>query len=96
MRTLRFNSLLTKFAFNYDMPNYRRLRTPGALIFFTVNLAERGSDLLVREIERLRIAFRNEAKSHPFTIHDIVVLPNHLHAIWSLPGNDWIVSREVV
>ena len=40
------------------MPNYLRPDVPGATIFFTVALAERGSDLLVREIGRLRDAVR--------------------------------------
>ena len=36
------------------MPDYRRNRVPGGTYFFTVNLANRRSDLLVREIETLR------------------------------------------
>ncbi len=35
------------------MPNYRRARVPGATYFFTINLRDRSSDLLVREIERV-------------------------------------------
>ena len=40
------------------MSNYRRPRAPGATIFFTVALAGRGADLLVREIGLLREAVR--------------------------------------
>ena len=36
------------------MSAYLRPRVPGASVFFTVALAERGSDLLVREVARLR------------------------------------------
>ena len=36
------------------MPNYRRNIVPGGSFFFTVNLLERRSDLLVRHIGRLR------------------------------------------
>jgi putative transposase len=35
------------------MSRYLRPRAPGATVFFTVALAERGSDLLVREVGRL-------------------------------------------
>jgi putative transposase len=38
------------------MSRYLRPRIPGASVFFTVALAERGSDVLVREIAALRAA----------------------------------------
>jgi putative transposase len=37
------------------MPHYRRLNISGGTFFFTVTLADRSSDLLVRHIDRLRI-----------------------------------------
>ncbi len=70
------------------MPNYRRPRISGSAIFFTVNLSRRGSNLLVRDVERLRSAFRAEMQANPFWIHAIVVLPDHLHAVWTLPDDD--------
>ena len=70
------------------MTNYRRSRVAGASYFFTVNLAERSQSLLVEHIASLRTAFRRVHRSHPFTTDAIVVLPDHLHAIWSLPADD--------
>src|SRR5689334_5438082 len=70
------------------MTNYRRNFLPGASYFFTVNLADRRLRLLTEHISALRSAFRETRASHPFTIDAIVVLPDHLHAIWTLPDDD--------
>jgi putative transposase len=51
-------------------------------------LAERRLHLLTDHIDLLRRAFRETQSRHPFTIEAIVVLPDHLHAIWSLPDGD--------
>lgn len=70
------------------MTNYRRNFLPGACYFFTVNLADRRSRLLTKNIGALRSAFREARARHPFTIDAIVVLPDHLHAVWTLPEED--------
>lgn len=70
------------------MPNYLRPKQNGATVFFTVTLAARGEDLLVREVERLREAVRATRRERPFAIEAWVVLPDHLHAVWTLPEND--------
>ncbi len=70
------------------MPNYIRPRVPGATVFFTVALAERGSDLLVREVARLREVVAMTRAERPFGIAAWVVLPDHLHAVWVLPEGD--------
>ena len=70
------------------MPNYIRPRIPGATIFFTVALRERGDDLLVREMDRLRDAVRKTRAERPFRIDAWVVLPDHLHAVWTLPAGE--------
>ncbi len=71
------------------MPNYRRALAPGASWFFTVNLLERrGNDLLVRHIDVLRTAVRSVHRLHPFTINAWVVLPEHMHCVWTLPPGD--------
>ena len=70
------------------MTNYRRNFVPGGSYFFTVNLADRRLRLLVEHIDLLRTAFRYVRARHPFTIEAIVVLPDHLHAIWTLPQDD--------
>ncbi|MDF0494401.1 hypothetical protein [Bradyrhizobium yuanmingense] len=36
-------------------------------------------------LEALRAAFRETSQRHPFKIGTIVVLPDHLHAVWTLP-----------
>lgn len=70
------------------MSEYRRLRVPGAAVFFTVCLAERGSSVLVDEVVRLRAAVRATMVERPFGIMAWVVLPDHLHAVWRLPEGD--------
>ncbi len=70
------------------MPNYRRARVPGASYFFTVNLADRASRLLIEHIELLRSAFRETRSELPFRIEAIVILPDHVHCIWTLPPGD--------
>jgi putative transposase len=67
---------------------YRRYDINGATYFFTVNLADRKSQLLTENIDALRTAFRKVQKTYPFEIVAMVVLPDHLHAIWHLPEND--------
>ena len=70
------------------MSTYLRPRIPGATVFFTVNLADRRSDLLTREIDALRRAVRKTCRERPFRIDAWVVLPDHMHCIWTLPPND--------
>jgi putative transposase len=70
------------------MTNYRRNFVPGASFFYTVNLADRRSRLLVECVGLLRSAFRDTRAKHPFKIEAIVILPDHLHAIWTLPQGD--------
>jgi putative transposase len=68
--------------------SYRRHFVAGGSYFFTVNLADRRLQLLTDYIEALRAAFRYTRRRHPFAIDAIVVLPDHLHAIWRLPEGD--------
>jgi putative transposase len=70
------------------MPNYRRAFVPGGRWFFTANLLDRRSGLLTAEIEALREATRWTQRRHPFRIDAFVVLPDHIHAIWTLPEGD--------
>lgn len=68
--------------------NYRRADVKGGTYFFTVNLANRKGSLLVDNIDILRNAISLVMERHPFTIDAIVVLPEHLHALWTLPEGD--------
>lgn len=70
------------------MSRYRRMRIEGGLFFFTVALADRSSDLLVREIDRLRWTYRSVRSKQPFETQAICILPDHIHALWSLPPGD--------
>ena len=70
------------------MPNYIRPRLSGATIFFTVCLADRGSSTLVEHIAALRAVVRITRRERPFHIDAWVVLPDHLHAVWTLPEGD--------
>ena len=70
------------------MPEYRRNRVPGAVYFFTVNLLDRRSDLLVKHIDALREAVRTVRGRKPFHIDAWIVLPDHIHCLWTLPEGD--------
>lgn len=67
---------------------YRRSDQAGGMFFFTVNLADRSSSLLTENIEILRQVMRKVKDDHPFDVVAMVVLPEHLHAIWMLPAGD--------
>ena len=70
------------------MPDYRRNRVPGGTFFFTVNLLDRRSNLLVARIDALREAVRQARARAPFHIDAWVVLPDHMHCLWTLPEGD--------
>ncbi|WNY80973.1 transposase [Cronobacter dublinensis] len=70
------------------MSRYRRLYIPGNTWFFTVNLRNRRSFLLCRYIHLLREQVAKVKQRYPFTIDAWVVLPEHIHCIWTLPEDD--------
>src|ERR1700730_3152988 len=70
------------------MSQYRRARDQGSVFFFTVVLAERPSNLLVDQVDRLRQVYRTIQRRRPFETIAICVLPDHLHALWALPDGD--------
>ncbi len=63
--------------------DFRRVRIQGASYFFTL-VTERRRPLLVDHIDCLRDALRQVQAKYPFTIDAIVILPDHLHTIWTL------------
>ena len=68
---------------------YRRARTPGGCYFFTVVTHQRRSLFSDPEqVALLRGAFRLVRARHPFRIDAIVLLPDHLHCLWTLPVGD--------
>lgn len=70
------------------MSNYIRNWVPGGTYFFTVALRDRRSALLTEYVDALRNAVRATRETYPFTIVAMVVLPEHLHCIWTLPPGD--------
>ena len=70
------------------MPDYRRLFIAGGTYFFTVNLLERKQRLLTDNIVELRSAIARTKRRHPFRVEALVILPDHLHAILTLPPGD--------
>ena len=81
-------SWLTKRCYRGGMSLYRRVYIPGGTYFFTVNLQDRSSTLLVDRIDDLRAAYGATLKEAPWTCHAMVVLPDHLHALWTMPTGD--------
>lgn len=70
------------------MADYRRNFVKGGSYFFTVTLADRRLSLLIDHIDLLRNAFHQVKATYPFNLDAIVVLPEHLHCIWTLPIDD--------
>jgi len=71
------------------MSRFRRARVPGGCYFFTV-AAERRQPILANDDVRLalREAITQVRQVLPFRIDGWVLLPDHLHAIWTLPEGD--------
>ncbi|MDO8439550.1 MAG: transposase, partial [Telluria sp.] len=70
------------------MTHYRRNRVPGQAWFFTVRLRDRRSTLLTEHIAAFGEAIRQARGRKPFHVDAWVVLPDHAHAIWTLPPGD--------
>ena len=85
------------------MPNYRRADLPGATYFFTVITANRQPLLTLEPVrDSLRNAIALVRRTHPFTIDAWVLLPDHLHCIWTLQADDadfsvcWSIIKRLV
>jgi putative transposase len=70
------------------MPRYIRASVPDGTFFFTMTLLESRRRLLTECIDDLRAAFVDARRRRPSTVDAIVVLPDHLHCIWTLPPDD--------
>lgn len=89
------------------MSNYRRARITGSTVFFTVNSYQRRPIFIEPNFRLvLRHAIQQTRLAFPFKINALVLLPDHLHCIWTLPIDDnnipirWsmikrLVSKEV-
>jgi putative transposase len=85
------------------MSNYRRAKTQGRTYFFTVVTYRRQGFLCNESVRRaLREGIHHARKEHPFTIDAWVLLPDHLHFIWTLPCDDadfgirWAIIKRFV
>jgi putative transposase len=78
------------------MPEYKRIKIAGGTYFFTVNSYSR-KPLLTLDIVRkgLRDAINKNRENLPFKIDAWVLLPDHLHAIWTLPSGDANFASQV-
>lgn len=88
------NGMLTGQSDPPPMPRYLRARVPGASYFFTVNLSRRGSRLLVDRVGDLRAAYARTVRDAPVFCDAMVILPDHLHAVWTLPPGDSAYSER--
>jgi len=60
----------------------------GGIFFFTVALQDRRQTLLVDHIDLLRSSIKHVQTFHPYEIDAAVILPDHLHMVWTLPKGD--------
>jgi len=70
------------------MSVYRRNYLECGTYFFTVNLLDRKKRLLVDYVDCLRESVAKVRRKRPFYIDAWVVLPDHMHAVWTLPEGD--------
>jgi putative transposase len=78
----------TKLSYLSRMVRYRRNRVEGGTFFFTIALDDRRSTALTDHIDALRAAFRAARQERPFAVDAIVILPDHMHAVLTLPVDD--------
>jgi putative transposase len=76
------------------MSRYIRTQVPGATWFFTATLQDRSARWLVDHVATLRACVARARQLHPFHIDAMVVLPDHVHALWTLPADDTDYSRR--
>lgn len=70
------------------MVQYRRNLLPGGTYFFTVALHDRTTNWLISHVDLLRRSVAEVQARRPFAIDAAVILPDHLHMIWTLPPQD--------
>ena len=80
------------------MPTYQNNRIEGVTYFFTVRLEDSDDDYLVGNIKLFQAALRSVMRERPFYIDAMVVLPDHIHCLWTLPivRSDFLVRWESI
>ncbi|MFT5083861.1 MAG: putative transposase [Lentisphaeria bacterium] len=78
------------------MSNYRRMRTEGGTYFFTVVTYRRRPIFVDNSVvDELRKAIKEVKQQSPFVVDAWVVLPDHMHCVWSLPEGDADYSKRM-
>ena len=77
------------------MVQYRRNQVPGGTYFLTLTLLDRRASHLVENVDALRGSFRKVQASHSFSIDAVVIMPDHLHLLCTLPEGDADYSERV-
>ena len=78
------------------MPEYRRAFVPGGTFFITIVTFDRHPLFSDRtNILMLRAAVRRVKRERPFATNAYVILPDHLHFVWTLPVGDSDFSRRI-
>lgn len=94
-RRVAVQLLVTRVGLSWPMARYIRPRRPAASVFFTLCLADRRSDLLTRQIGALRSAVVATLLARPVMVEAWVVLPDHMHFVWTLPEGDSGYSERI-
>jgi len=77
------------------MVQYRRAQCKGGTYALTFTLNERGSDLLTRHFDAFKQSYEWVKQQRPFETVAIVVLPDHVHVVWTLPPDDGDYSLRI-
>src|SRR5215203_995977 len=71
------------------MPEYRRIYRPGGTYFFTLVSEGRRKILCLDGARRILRQVISECRTtRPFSVEGFVLLPDHLHCVWTLPEGD--------
>lgn len=77
------------------MTNWRRAQVPGGTFFFTLVTEDRAPILTTpRARSLLREVTLECRRQWPFEIEAVVLMPDHLHAVWRLPEGDSDYSKR--
>ena len=93
---------LTKYS--NTMSNYRRVYIFGSTYFFTVNVLDRKRTDLTSPTFRqaLREGIERARLTLPFKMNACVLMPDHIHCIWTLPQDEanysarWAIIKRYV
>jgi len=78
------------------MPDYRRYFVPGGTYFFTVVTYQRRPLFASgQNVQRLRNALREVKEDQPFDVLAAIILPDHLHFVWTLLSGDRQYSKRI-